>query len=135
MREIAPRAYRIGFLNPWVAGAEVQAFMSLSTAASCIGHELVRVRTSDDIFEAGLDFVLATEPGQPKVTDTPTFGVIHSPRAILLEKQSHLEDITYIESLLTYDGYLTIADNLTRFLRALCSASDKPAHIGSYYNT
>lgn len=129
------RAYRIGFLNPWEEGAEIQAFMSLSMAARRIGCELVRVRNSQEIIEAEPDFVLAIEPGQPKTTDVPTFGVIHSPRSILMESKSHLEDISYLQSLLTYDGYLTIADNLFDFIEAFCAGAGRPSHIGFYYNT
>ena len=129
------RSYRIGFLNPWEEGAEIQAFMSLSMAAQRIGYELVRVRNSQEIIEAEPDFVLAIEPGQPKTTDVPTFGVLHSPRSILLESKSHLEDISYLQSLLTYDGYLTIADSLRNFIEALCAGAGRPPHVGFYYNT
>jgi hypothetical protein len=129
------RSYRIGFLNPWEEGAEIQAFMSLSMAAQRIGYELVRVRNSQEIIEAEPDFVLAIEPGQPKTTDVPTFGVVHSPRSILLESKSHLEDISYLQSLLTYDGYLTIADSLRNFIEALCAGAGRPPHVGFYYNT
>jgi hypothetical protein len=93
--------YWIGFLNPWRGKAENQAFASLQIAAQRIGHELVHVTNSDEIIEANLDFVLAVHPNQPKTTDVPTFGVIHSPRALLLEHDY------YGRNLLTYDGYLT----------------------------
>ncbi len=129
------RPCRIGFLNPWTEGAEIQAFMSLSLAAQRIGCELVRVRNSQEIIEAAPDFILAIEPGQPKTTDVPTFGVVHSPRSILLESRSHLEDISYLQSLLTYDGYLTIADSLRDFIEALCAGAGRKPHVGFYYNT
>src|SRR5690348_8407391 len=117
---------RIGFLNPWSQKAENQAFQSLNIAAQRLGHELVLVTNSDEILEAGLDFVLAVHPNQPKTTDVPTFGVIHSPRALLLEHDY------YSQNLLTYDGYLTIMDTIERFLRSLCAGSGKPAHVGFF---
>ena len=129
------RPCRIGFLNPWREGAEIQAFMSLAMAAQRIGCELIRVHNSQDIIAAAPDFVLAIEPGQPKTTDVPTFGVVHSPRSILLESKSHLEDISYLQSLLTYDGYLTIADSLRHFIEALSAGAGRTPHVGFYYNT
>ena len=135
MSALTSRSYRIGFLNPWREGAEIQAFMSLAMAAQRIGCELVRVHNSQEIIAAAPDFVLAIEPGQPKTTDVPTFGVVHSPRSILLESKSHLEDISYLQSLLTYDGYLTIADSLRHFIEALCAGAGRKPHVGFYYNT
>ena len=109
--------------------------MSLAMAAQRIGCELIRVHNSQEIIAAAPDFVLAIEPGQPKTTDVPTFGVVHSPRSILLESKSHLEDISYLQSLLTYDGYLTIADSLRHFIEALCAGAGRTPHVGFYYNT
>ena len=109
--------------------------MSLAMAAQRIGCELIRVHNSQDIIAAAPDFVLAIEPGQPKTTDVPTFGVVHSPRSILLESKSHLEDISYLQSLLTYDGYLTIADSLRNFIEALSAGAGRTPHVGFYYNT
>ena len=129
------RPCRIGFLNPWREGAEIQAFMSLAMAAQRIGCELIRVHNSQEIIAAAPDFVLAIEPGQPKTTDVPTFGVVHSPRSILMESKSHLEDISYLQSLLTYDGYLTIADSLRHFVEALSAGAGRTPHVGFYYNT
>jgi hypothetical protein len=122
-------SYRIGFLNPWIDKAENQAFLSLSIAAKRIGHEIVHVTNSDEILDANLDFVLAVHPNQPKTTDVPTFGVIHSPRALLLEHDY------YGKNLLTYDGYLTIMDTLDQFLRALCAGTGRTPHVGYYFNT
>jgi hypothetical protein len=129
------RPCRIGFLNPWREGAEIQAFMSLAMAAQRIGCELIRVHNSQEIIAAAPDFILAIEPGQPKTTDVPTFGVVHSPRSILMESKSHLEDISYLQSLLTYDGYLTIADSLRHFVEALSAGAGRTPHVGFYYNT
>ena len=135
MSALTSQPCRIGFLNPWREGAEIQAFMSLAMAAQRIGCELIRVHNSQEIIAAAPDFVLAIEPGQPKTTDVPTFGVVHSPRSILMESKSHLEDISYLQSLLTYDGYLTIADSLRHFIEALCAGAGRTPHVGFYYNT
>jgi hypothetical protein len=121
--------YRIGFLNPWREKAENQAYQSLSVAAKRIGHELVHVANSDHILAADLDFVLAVASTQPKTTALPTFGVIHEPR------ERFWQDEAYFQNLFTYDGYLTIADTLNRFLKAFCAGAGKPGHIGFYFNT
>jgi hypothetical protein len=125
----ATTSYRIGFLNPWSEKAENQAFRSLEIAAERIGHQLVHVTNSDEILAAQLDFVLAIHPLQAKTTDVPTFGVIHSPRALLLEWDY------YGQTLLTYDGYLTIMDTIDRFLRGLCAGTRRADKIGFYYNS
>ena len=127
--ENASSSYRIGFLNPWKEKAENQAFHSLRIAGQRVGQELVHVTNSDEIIANNLDFVLAVHPLQPKTTDVPTFGVIHSPRALLLDYAF------YGQTLPTYDGYLTIMDTIDQFLRALCADIGKPAHIGFYYNS
>jgi hypothetical protein len=124
-----PRSYRIGFLNPWSEKSENQAYLSLRIAAQRIGHELVQVTNSDEIIVANLDFVLAVHPNQPKTTEVPTFGVIHSPRALLLKHDY------YGQNLLTYDGYLTIMDTVDQFLRAICAGAGRPPHIGYYLNS
>jgi hypothetical protein len=121
--------YRIGFLNPWKDKAENQAFKSLQEGARRIGHEFVHVTTSNEILAANLDFVIAVASTQAKLTDVPTFGAIHEPRLRFWEKPE------YFQNLLTYDGYMTIADSLHKFLSAFCAGAGKPQHVGSYYNT
>ena len=116
-------------MNPWKEKAENQAFHSLRIAGQGVGQELVHVTNSDEIIASNLDFVLAVHPLQPKTTDVPTFGVVHSPRALLLDYDF------YGQTLPTYDGYLTIMDTIDQFLRALCAGIGKPAHVGFYYNS
>jgi len=121
--------YRIGFLNPWRDKAENQAFVSLQEAAVRVGHTFVHVTTSDEILQADLDFVIAVASTQAKTTHIPTFGAIHEPRIRFWEKPE------YFQNLLTYDGYMTIADTLADFLKAFCAGAGKPQHVGRYYNT
>lgn len=120
---------RIAFLLPWTQTAENQAFASLQIAARTLGHELIQVATSDDIYAAKPDFVIAVASGQPKVTSVPTFASVHEPRV------RYWEDENYFNNLLTYDGYLTISDSLERFLKSFCAGFGKSAHVGFYYNT
>jgi hypothetical protein len=122
-------SYRIGFLNPWRDKAENQAFRSLKEGAARVGHTLVHVTTSDEVLAANLDFVIAVASTQAKLTGVPTFGAIHEPRQRFWEKPE------YFQNLLTYDGYMTIADSLHKFLNAFCAGAGKPQHVGYYYNT
>ncbi len=122
-------SYRIGYMNPWRDKAENQAFQSLREGARRIGHEFIHVTTSEEVLAAKLDFVIAVASTQPKLTEVPTFGAIHEPRVRFWEKTE------YFQNLLTYDGYMTIADSLRGFLNAFCAGAGKPQHVGFYYNT
>jgi hypothetical protein len=122
-------SYRIGYLNPWRDKAENQAFRSLEEAARRVGHTFVHATTSDEILAENLDFVIAVASTQPKLTHVPTFGAIHEPRTRFWEKPE------YFDNLMSYDGYLTIADSLCDFLNAFCAGAGKPQHVGRYYNT
>jgi Glycosyl transferase family 2 len=75
------------------------------------------------------DFVLAAASTQPKLNDVPHYGVIHEPRDRFLTNRE------YFLNLLTYDGYLTIADSLERFLRDVSYGIGRSEDIGFYYNT
>jgi hypothetical protein len=121
--------YRIGYMNPWRDKAENQAFQSLREGARRIGHDFIHVTTSEEVLAAGLDFVIAVASTQPKLTEVPTFGAIHEPRVRFWEKPE------YFQNLLTYDGYMTIADTLHGFLNSFCAGAGKPQHVGFYYNT
>jgi len=120
---------KIAFLNPWRNAAENQAFRSLQRAAARIGHEFVQCCNSDDVDACQPDFVLAAASTQPKLNDFPHYGVIHEPRDRFLTNRE------YFLNLLTYDGYLTIADSLERFLRDVSYSVGRSEDIGFYYNT
>jgi len=120
---------KIAFLNPWANAAENQAFRSLQIAAARIGHELVHCANSAEIDEHGPDFVLASASTQPKLNDVPHYGVIHEPRDRFLTNRK------YYHNFLSYDGYLTISDSLSRFIQNLTFSVGRPETPGFYYNT
>ena len=120
---------RIAFLNPWTVAAENQAFASLSIAAQRIGHELIHCANSSDVEACAPDFVLASASTQPKLNDIPHYGVIHEPRAGFFRNRKSFHN------LLSYDGHLTIADTLERFLRDATFGAAYARPIGFYYNT
>ena len=120
---------RIAFLNPWTVAAENQAFASLSIAAQRIGHELIHCANSSDVEACNPDFVLASASTQPKLNDVPHYGVIHEPRAGFFRNRKSFYN------LLSYDGHLTIADTLERFIRDATFGAAFMRPIGFYYNT
>jgi hypothetical protein len=120
--------YKIAFLNPWRNHAENQAFNSIRIAAERLGHVLVHCSNSIEIEGRNPDFVLATASTQPKLTRHPTFGVIHEGR------QRFLLSREFFTNLLTYDGYLTISDNIRRFLDNVFVGIGRRCEIGFYYN-
>ncbi len=120
---------KIAFLNPWANAAENQAFRSLQIAAARIGHELVHCANSSEVDEHGPDFVLASASTQPKLNDIPHYGVIHEPRDRFLTNRA------YFHNFLSYDGYLTISDSLSGFIRNLTFGAGRPDTPGFYYNT
>jgi hypothetical protein len=120
---------RIAYLNPWRHAAENQAFRSLQQAATRIGHELIHCTDSDEVEVQQPDFVLATASTQPKLNDCPHYGTIHEPRDRFLTSRE------YFNNLLSYDGYLTISDTLTRFLRNVLFNAGRDESVGFYYNT
>jgi hypothetical protein len=120
---------KIGFLNPWANAAENQAFRSLEIAAARIGHEFVHCANSSEVDEQRPDFVLASASTQPKLNDIPHYGVIHEPRDRFLTNRA------YYNNFLSYDGYLTISDSLSGFIRNLTFAAGRQETPGFYYNT
>ena len=120
---------KIAFLNPWANAAENQAFRSLQIAAARIGHQLVHCTNSLEVDDQQPEFVLASASTQPKLNDIPHYGVIHEPRDRFLTNRA------YYNNFLSYDGYLTISDSLSSFIRNLTFAAGRPENPGFYYNT
>ena len=120
---------RIAFLNPYKNVAENQGFKSLEIAASRLGHQVVPCSNSDDLENVRPDFVLALALSQPKLTKFPTYGLIHEPLDCFLATKE------YFNSLLSYDGYLTISDTLETFLRNLLYGVGRIEDICYYYDT
>ncbi len=120
---------KIAFLNPWRNAAENQAFSSLRIAAERVGHKLVHCSNSAEVEDCKPDFVLASASTQPKLNDVPHYGVIHEPRDRFFTNRD------YFYNFLSYDGYLTIADTLERFIRDVTFGAGDPKPAGFYYNT
>ncbi|HLK19589.1 MAG TPA: glycosyltransferase family A protein [Bryobacteraceae bacterium] len=120
---------RIAFLNPWNEAAETQAFWSLRVSAARIGHELILCANSSDIDACSPDFVLVTAPIQAKLNDFPHYGIIHAPL------DNYFTNRSYFNNLLSYDGYLALADTLHRMLRDVTFGTGRPRPVGFYFNT
>jgi len=120
---------RIAFLNPWTGGAENQEFPKNRIALARIGHELIQCRNSAEVDACAPDFVLAAASTQPKLNDVPHYGIIHEPRDRFLSNR------TFFHNLLSYDGYLALADTVEKFLRDVMFGTGRIRPVGYYFNT
>jgi hypothetical protein len=65
----------------------------------------------------------------PKVVNVPSYLTLHEP------SRRFLENPFYFRNLLSYDGYLTIADSLKRFVADVCFGVGRIEETGFYYNS
>ncbi len=119
---------KIAYLNPWSDSAENQSYHSLRAAAVKLGIELVDCRVGEDVEAANPEFVISVASSIPKVADVTTYLTVHEP------KRRFLDSAFYFSNLLTYDGYLTISDNLRIFVRDVCFGAGRTEAPGFYYN-
>jgi hypothetical protein len=101
-------------------------FEDLQEAARILGHQLIYCATSDDLIQNQLDYAICADPEYPKLTSIPTFGNIDNIRSFFWEEKR------YFNNLLSYDGWLTAADSLTRFLKALAAGFSRSRSIGEF---
>jgi hypothetical protein len=120
---------RIAFLNPWTEKAENQEFAKNRIAAERLGHEFIQCTNSADVEACAPDFVLAASLTQPKLNDFPHYGIIHAP----LDR--YFTTRPYFHNLLSYDGYLAIADTLNKLIRDVTFGTGRPRPVGFFYNT
>lgn len=120
---------KIALLNPWVNAAENQLVPALAQVARRLGHEVVECKTSAEILEQRPDLVLSMSRTQPKLTDTPTYGLVFDPLDIVLERRE------YLYNLLSFDGALTIFDTLKDALTDLAASAGRDLPIGYFYPT
>jgi hypothetical protein len=120
---------RIAYLNPWANAAENQAYFSLASAGRSLGIELVSCSTPEEAEQSRAEFVLSVASSVPKVVDLPSYLTVHEPAKRFLSRQ------LYLNNLLSYDGFLTISDNLERFVKDVCFGVGRYAGVGFYYNS
>jgi len=120
---------RIAFLNPWTEKAKNQEFAKNRMAAERLGHEFIQCTDSADVEACAPDFVLVASLTQPKLNDFPHYGIIHAPLDRYFATRS------YFHNLLSYDGYLAIADTLNKLLRDVMFGLGRSRPVGFFYNT
>jgi len=120
---------KVGFLNPWSNAAENQAYMSQAIAARRIGLELLGCRDEIELEASQVDFVISIASSVPKVCDYPTYLNVHEPTSRFLRNE------VYLRNLMSYDGYLTIADSLRRFVRDVSFGVGRSDEPGFYFDT
>lgn len=91
-----------------------------------LGHEAVKVETSDDILAFSPDLVLVTHEFTPKLVDVPTIGLMWSPTPFFEEDPYRLRNV------LSYDGYFSGSPAITLFLRDLLFSSGKKAPVAEF---
>jgi hypothetical protein len=122
---------KIAFLNPWaeVEAAENQEFSKNRIAAARLGHQLIQCTNSADVAACAPDFVLVASPTQPKLNDVPHYGIIHAP----LDR--YFTNRSYFHNLLSYDGYLAVADTLNKLIRDVTFGTGRSRPVGFFFNT
>jgi hypothetical protein len=118
---------RFCVLNPWPNGALSQASATIRLVAGQLGHEAIECHTTGDILDTRPDFVLVMQHDTPKLTPFPTYGLIHEPIS------EYLRDPVFLMNLLSYDGYLSLAEIHRDFIRSLMVAARREFSLGSYY--
>lgn len=120
---------KIAIQHPYEAVAETQSAARFISTAKKFGIEVRELRNSCDIVDFSPDFVLSLSHQDPKLTPFPTYGVMTAP-------QSFYETPRFIRNILTYDGYLTVTDQMSEWLTDICFGARKiSTPIGFYANT
>jgi len=91
-----------------------------------LGHEAIKVETSDDILAFSPDLVLVTHEFTPKLVDVPTVGLMWSPTPFFEEDPYRLRNV------LSYDGYFSGSPAITVFVRDLLFAVGKTAPVAEF---
>src|SRR6266576_4640813 len=114
---------KIGLINPWRNAAENQATAVISLVAERLGHEVAVCVNTEEAIASRPDFILSLSIFVPKLTNIPTYGLIHEPRDIYLQTPDNLRNFY------SYDGFLTLSDKLAEFTNDLMFIARRHADI------
>jgi phosphoglycerol transferase len=106
--------------------AEKEFIKRLIIAGNRIGVEIITTVTSDDIYKANPDFVIATHEYTPKLTEYLTIGAMWSPPSFFKN------DIERVRNVLSYDGYLSGSLNVTHYLQDILSKVPNRKEISDF---
>ncbi len=121
---------RIAFLNVWAnKSAEAHIGEALRGVARGLGHELKPCVNSAEVEAFNPDFAIVLSRTQARLTRCPTYLAINEPASVYLREPG------LFLSVLTFDGYLALADSLRGFLKNALHGIGRKEEVGEYYNT
>lgn len=123
------RALKIAFHNPWPQRPGNRRFEGLRRAGAPLGVTFVDCADERDIEAARPDFVVCVTAAVPKIVDVPSYLFLHEPKSLILRERQHLPNA------LSYDGYLSVSDELAGFARDLCHGVGRSEEPGFFHAT
>ena len=124
-------ALKIAIHNHYAGQAvsETEFSKRICKAARRLGWETVEAASSVEITRFDPDFVIALHFRSPKLTKYPTYGSMVTPPAYFAH------DDQFVKNILSYDGYLSSSDPISRWLRDLLYFPQKKFFITPWYIT
>ncbi len=112
---------RIALHNPYDHPnyAEVESAKRFIKAAQNIGHEARMVHRAYQIRTMQPDFIICMSYQVPKMTQYPTYGILTAPTSYFEQTPR------FINNILSYDGYLTLSDQVRDWINDYLFATGK----------
>ena len=120
---------KIAFHNPWPQSPGNRRFEALRQAGARLGVTFADCADERDIEAALPDLVVSVTASVPKIVDVPSYLFLHEPKSHILREQQRMRNS------LSYDGYLTVSDELTGFARDLCHGVGRTDEPGFFHIT
>ncbi len=122
---------KIAVQNPFAgqAVAETELSRRIYRAALNLGWVAAEVHTATDIKVADPDFVIALHNNSPKLAGYPTYGCMWNPLSFFEGTHS------FVQHILTYDGYLTSSPAVERWLHQILDPTPKQWFTTPFYTS
>lgn len=120
---------KIAFHNPWPQRPGNRRFEALRQTGAPLGVVFADCADERDIEAALPDLVVSVSASVPKIVDVPSYLFLHEPKSHILREQQRLRNA------LSYDGYLTVSDELASFARDLCHGVGRTDEPGFFHTT
>ena len=120
---------KIALHNPWPQRPGNRRFEAFQKAGAPLGVTFADCADERDIDASRPDLVVSITSSVPKIVDVPSYLFLHEPKSHVLRDQQRLRNA------LSYDGYLTISDELAGFARDLCHGVGRGAEPGFFHTT
>jgi hypothetical protein len=121
----------VAIQNPFAgqAVAETELSRRIYRAALNLGWNATEAHTAADIKAFQPDFVIALHNDSPKLADYPTYGCMWNPLSFFEGTQ------TFVQHVLTYDGYLTSSPAVERWLHQILHTTPKQFFTAPFYTS